>query len=116
YNAINRAEFARAYSYFSEPPAADVEAYAEGYADTEHVDLRTGEPAEEGAAGSVYFTLPVAIRATDTDGNSAVFAGCYTMRLANPAVQADAFQPMMIEEGSLEPVDEELENALPTDC
>lgn len=116
YNAINRDEFARAYSYFSEPPAADVETYAEGYADTEHVEVVIGRAAEEGAAGSVYFTLPAAIRATDASGETQVFAGCYTMRLANPAVQGEAFQPMMIEEGNLAPVDAGLDEALPTQC
>ena len=68
YNAINRKEYGRAWSYFSEPPAASVEAYGEGYASTESVELVVGTPAEEGAAGSVYYTLPVAIAARGTDG------------------------------------------------
>ena len=102
YNAINRKEYGRAWSYFSEPPAANVEAYGEGYASTESVELVVGTPAEEGAAGSVYYVLPVAIAARGTDGAPPrIFSGCYTMRLANPQVQVEAFQPLRIEKGRL---------------
>lgn len=116
YNAINRKEYARAYSYFAEPPADDVEAYAQGFADTESVELLTGTPSTEGAAGSAYFSLPVAIRARKTDGSEAFFAGCYTLRLANPEVQADAFTPLQIENGELKAADGPLEAALPASC
>lgn len=116
YNAINRKEYARAYGYFAEPPADNVEAYAEGFENTESVELLTGASAEEGAAGSVFTTLPVAIRAAMSDGGEKVFAGCYTTRLANPQTQADSFKPLMIEEGALEPADGPLEAALPASC
>lgn len=116
YNAIDRKEYARAYGYFAEPPAESVEAYAEGFADTEGVEVLTGAAAEEGAAGSVFTTLPVAIRATKSDGGETFFAGCYTTRLANPQVQAESFTPIMIEDGTLEQADGPLEAALPASC
>src|SRR5690606_10169726 len=43
-------------------------------------------------------------------------AGCYTLRMANPAIQADAFTPLMIERGSLRPSDADLGVAIPTEC
>src|SRR5690606_17857861 len=109
YNAINRGEYARAYSYFSEPPAADLETYARGFDATEHIDLLVGTPLSEGAAGSVFHELPVAIRALHEDGSEQVFAGCYSLRLANPAIQADDFTPLHIVRGSLSPSALELE-------
>lgn len=116
YNAIGRKEYGRAWSYFATPPADTIEAYAEGYADTESIELEVGAPAEEGAAGSVYYTLPVAIEARGADGKERVFAGCYTMRMANPQVQAEEFQPMRIEKGRLAPSSGPVERALPTSC
>ena len=55
YNAINRQEYARAYTYFDPPPAADFDAYVAGFENTERVDLALGEPFEEGAAGSTFW-------------------------------------------------------------
>lgn len=115
YNAIERGEFARAWSYFAEPPAASVEAYAEGYADTEHIELVVGAPNEEGAAGSVYFELPVALRAEAGDGSSQVFSGCYTLRMADTTA-GETFDPLIIEHGTLRPSDSDIANALPRRC
>lgn len=116
YNAINRNEFARAWSYFVEPPSASVETYSQGYADTEHVDVIAGTAHEEGAAGSVYFEIPVAIRARNVDGAEAVFAGCYTLRMSNLANLDDEFDALQIERGSLAASDAEFEQALPRSC
>ncbi|WP_265519571.1 DUF1176 domain-containing protein [Nitratireductor luteus] len=116
YNAINRKEYARAYAYFGSPPAETLDAYAEGYADTDNVDVETGTASEEGAAGSIFYNLPVAISARDTDGTEKVFAGCYSLRLANPLIQTTPFTPLHIEEGKLTPTDEPLETALPAQC
>ena len=116
YNAVNRKEYARAWSYFAAKPAADLTAYADGYTATQSVNLVVGTPATEGAAGSTYSTLPVAIAAEDTGGNLAVFAGCYVVRLANPDVQGDDFQPLSIEKATLSPAQVPVEKALPTSC
>jgi hypothetical protein len=116
YNAISRHEYARAYSYFSKPPAKDVDAYAKGFADPAGVKVLTGAAGSEGAAGSTYYNLPVAIEAVDTNGNSKVYAGCYTLRLADPQIQADKYDPLHIEKGSLKPAKGNLEEALPKEC
>lgn len=115
YNAINRHEYGRAWAYFSEAPAADVETYARGYEDTERIELIVGTPSEEGAAGSIYFQAPVAIRAESRSGDSRVFAGCYTLRMTNPGIEGE-FSPLHIERGRLRPTDAALESALPRRC
>ncbi|QPC88732.1 DUF1176 domain-containing protein [Mesorhizobium sp. NBSH29] len=117
YNAINRREYARAWSYFGDQkPAKDLQAFAKGYEATGRVDIETGPFSEEGAAGSIFYSVPVAIRATGTDAREHVFAGCYTARLVNPAMQEDTFASMVIEKGTLKPAEGELAAVLPASC
>ena len=116
YNAVNRKEFARAYSYFTTPPADTLDAYAEGYASTASVEVLTGAVGEEGAAGSIFYQVPVAIRAESAGGGTSVFAGCYVVRLASPQIQTEPFVPMSIESGKLGVAQEPLEDAVPERC
>ena len=117
YNAINRKEYVRAWDYFGETkPAKDVEAFAKGYENTTQVNVRTGNVASEGAAGSVFFHVPVAIISFDKDGSEQVFAGCYVARLANPAIQEPPFHPLHIEKGSLKVSDQPYDEAVPESC
>jgi hypothetical protein len=106
YNAINRGEYARAYSYFEEGEGiGDYDSFVEGYADTVHVELTTGTAASEGAAGSIYYSLPVALDAVDRDNRHTRFAGCYTLRLVNPQLQEQPpFRPLHIVKGELHKV------------
>lgn len=103
YNAIGRQEYARAWSYYADGqgvPAFD--AFVKGYSGTTSVKVSFGQSAQEGAAGSTYWTLPVSLDAIDTKGKHTYFSGCYTLRLANPAIQAaPPFQPLHIVEGHL---------------
>lgn len=117
YNAINRHEYARAWSYWDDgPERPDYEAFRDGYADTEFVDVVTGDSFAEGAAGSIYFTVPVAVEAHEADGQVKVFAGCYWLRLGQPAIQEPPFRPMHILRGTLIPTDAPLDEAVPTTC
>ena len=117
YNAVNRKEYARAWSYYGEQkPADSLKAYAGGYKDTAGIELAFGRVESEGAAGSVFYSLPVAIEAASTDGTSKVFAGCYTARLANPQIQDESFVPLHIEKGELKPSDKPLAEAVPANC
>jgi hypothetical protein len=117
YNAINRREFSRAWSYFGETkPSADFESFVAGFEDTKSVRVVTGEPGAEGAAGSTYFNVPVAIAATGADDTERVFAGCYTARLANPQIQEPPFTGLHLERGELKPTDLSVEEALPAQC
>ena len=116
YNAVNRQEYARAFDYFSTPPAASLDAYQDGYAETDRVALATGAATAEGAAGSTYYSLPVAIRATAKDGGEQVFAGCYTLRLSNPQIQGTPYNPLHIEKATMKPAEGDLKDALPASC
>ncbi|WP_395447174.1 hypothetical protein ACHMW7_19475 [Aminobacter sp. UC22_36] len=117
YNAVSRKEYARAWDYFGETkPAKDFEAFAKGYEATERVDVDTGAVSSEGAAGSIFYNIPVAIRAVDKDGTEKVFAGCYTARQVNGAIQEPPFTPIQLEKGALKPAEGELADALPKQC
>ena len=119
YNAISRKEYSRAWDYFGDQkPAKTFDKFVEGYADTERVDVATGGISEEGAAGSTYFQVAVAIQATNKNGDASVFAGCYTARLANPQIQGTPFMPLHLEKGALKPgsSDGPLSDAVPTNC
>jgi len=123
YNAIGRQELTRAWSYYRHDGLAAAEMqrqfedFAKGYADTASVTVLTGEEVAEGAAGSVYYRLPVAIDAVSHAGTHTQFAGCYTLRLVQPANQVTPpFSPLHIEDGHLEPAKGELGAILPLDC
>ncbi len=117
YNAINRQEYARAWDYFgNEKPAADFESFAKGYEDTSEVQLMTGNVASEGAAGSTFIYVPVAILSIGKDGREKVYAGCYTARFVNPQIQEPPFNPLHIEKGSLQAVETAFEDSVPAQC
>ena len=118
YNAVNRQEYARAYTYFDPAPAADFDTYVAGFENTVRVELALGEPSEEGAAGSTFWRLPAAIRSYLTDGSAETFAGCYTLRLAQSQIQSPPFRPIHIIAGELEPVGGggAPEDAVPDSC
>ncbi|RWM98716.1 MAG: DUF1176 domain-containing protein [Mesorhizobium sp.] len=117
YSAINRQEFARAWDYFGDTkPVKDFEGFVKGYAGTERVEVKTGGVSEDGAAGSIYYNVPVAIRATAKDGTENVFAGCYTLRQVNAQIQEPPFRPIFIDKGALKPSTAEFEDAVPASC
>jgi len=116
YNAVNRREYARAYTYFGPnggpKPYAD---FAQGYQDTEHVSVLTGAAQSDGAAGSIYYTIPVAIDALTADGRHRQFAGCYVTRLIEPGNQDPPVVPMYIYQAKLNAAHGRLAAILP-DC
>ena len=55
--------------------------FTAGFAETERVTVKVGNPGRvEGAAGSRYVTVPVAISALTTGGEAQHFTGSYTLR------------------------------------
>ncbi|TIT75037.1 MAG: DUF1176 domain-containing protein [Mesorhizobium sp.] len=117
YSAINRHEFARAWGYYGDiKPAKDFAAFVKGYDGTDSVDVKTGAVSDEGAAGSIYYSVPVAIQATDKKGEAKVFAGCYTLRQVNAQLQEPPFQPIFIDKGALKPSTSDFEDAVPASC
>ena len=115
YSAINQHEYARAWSYYGDAPAKDFESYSKGFESTDHVDVLTGDAAGDGAAGSVFFNVPVAIRAKDTKGRESYFAGCYVLRQVNGSVQEPPYRPLSIQSAKLKPIkkDDFTQNSLP---
>lgn len=102
YNAINRKEYARAYSYWQ--PSAPLPSYrdfAQGFLHTASVRVELGKGVSEGAAGSSYTSLPVRLFATDDAGEVKVYEGCYTLRFVTPGIQDPPFIPLHIQEGKL---------------
>ena len=62
------------------------EKFKSGFNDTSAVSVEIGEPGEiEGAAGSNYIEIPVAISAISASGHLQKFEGTYTMRSSNMA-------------------------------
>lgn len=117
YNAVARGEFARAWSYFGDAkPVADYAAFVAGYADTAGVEIALGAVTTEGAAGSLYGRVPLALAATGRDGGTTIFAGCYTTRQLQPAIQDPPFRPLEIVAGRLAAAEGPLADAVPAAC
>jgi hypothetical protein len=110
YDAVDRREYARAYSYW-EPLAAENELppfdqFAQGYADTVSVDLTLGGVGTGVGAGQLYYSVPVTLVASMADGSTQTFVGCYLLHLARPQLQAvPPFHPLAIERATISQVD-----------
>ena len=101
-NALNLKQYVRAYYYYQNPstyPGA-FDPYAAGYSNTDVITATFGNVQSEGAAGSIYFKVPLAMKVLTASSTIQTFVGCYTLRLAQPAIQATPpFQPMGIVAG-----------------
>lgn len=83
YGAISSRDYRKAYASWGPtgPPGQTFESFAAGFANTESVDVTTGEPSRvEPAAGSRYVTVPVTIVARTKSGATERFEGTYTLR------------------------------------
>ncbi|SHI55842.1 hypothetical protein [Wenxinia saemankumensis] len=84
YADLSAGDYAAAYALWGDGGAASgqsFEAFRGGFAGTAATRVFTapaGDP--EGAAGSVYVTIPVRIEARNTDGTAQLFGGSYTLR------------------------------------
>lgn len=113
YNAIDRHEYLRGWSYFKPDTAPDYQTFRDGYATTENVQLQIGEVQSEGAAGSIHSAVPVALQATDADGAQTVFTGCYRLTQVQPGAQdTPPFRPIQIDDGTLEESDQSFDQAM----
>ncbi len=103
-NAINSLHYVRAYSYFESPdfyPGA-FDTYQAGLGDIKEItSAQFGVPSSEGAAGNFYYQVAVAEFVTHTDDTEHLYIGCYSLHLANPAIQGTLpFRPMTIIAGA----------------
>ena len=120
-NAINLKQYVRAYSYYQIPATfpGPYDSYAAGYSDTDVITATFGTVQSEGAAGNLYYKIPLATKVLTTTNTTQTFVGCYTLHLAEPSFQATPpFQPMGIISGKFNQVANGTdENALlPTAC
>ncbi len=94
FNAVNRKEYLRAYSYYTNfTEVGTLDTFTSGYADTQAVSVVIGNIFTGGAAGSIYFTVPMVLTATTTAGAEQKFAACYVLRL--PQAQNFAVPPII---------------------
>jgi hypothetical protein len=120
-NAINLKQYVRAYSYFQNPVTfpGPYDPYAAGYSGTDVIKATFGVAQSEGAAGSLYFKVPLAMQVLTTSGATQTFVGCYTLHLAQPSIQAaPPFQPLGIIAGNFKQVANgtNINALLPTAC
>jgi hypothetical protein len=120
-NALNLKQYVRAYSYFQDPATfpGSYDSYAAGYADTGVISVTFGTVQSEGAAGSLYYKVSLALHVLTTSNATQIFVGCYTLRLTQPAVQGTPpFQPMGIISGKFQQVNSssDANTRLPTAC
>jgi hypothetical protein len=100
YNAINRKEYDRAYSYFQGAPNPDssvappYQQFVAGYNDTVSVVLAVGKESVGAGAGNLYSSIPAVITATHTDKSTVVFSGCYFLHRVNN-VDGAKFQDLL---------------------
>jgi hypothetical protein len=100
YNAVNRKEYTRAYGYW-EPGAvglAPFATFAAGYTNTKSVTLVTKPGTTDVGAGQLYYSVPSVVTASNADGSTTMFSGCYKLHLGSPNIQATPpFQPLAIQ-------------------
>ncbi len=120
-NALNLKQYVRAYYYFQTPatfPGA-YDVWAAGYSNTDTITVTFGTPLTEGAAGSLYYKLPLAMHVVTTSSAAQTFVGCYTLRLSQPANQTvPPFQPLGIVSGKFTQVTNgtDVNSMLPAAC
>jgi len=102
FNAINRHEYLRAYSYYTDYTSlGSLDDFSNGYSDTQSVAVVFGAIASEGAAGSIYHTVPMVLNVTTNTSAQQKFAACYIVRLPQPGNYGEPpITPMHIERGT----------------
>ena len=87
YSAISSQDYRRAYLAWDGEGASSqqsVEQFTQGFAHTASTAVEVGTPGRlDGAAGSSYIEIPVAISATTTTGTLQQFRGSYVLRRVN---------------------------------
>ncbi|PQM27403.1 hypothetical protein CVO77_02035 [Sphingopyxis lindanitolerans] len=95
YSALDAGDYDTAWLQWGEagPPKQTPEQFRAGFAHTRSTRVTIGTPGDaEGAAGSIYLTLPVAVDATLDSGTAQRFGGEYVLRRVNNVDGASADQ------------------------
>ena len=87
FNAIDRREYDRAYSYWeTSSQVGSYAAFVAGFANTQSIIVTTGAVGGSAGAGQRYFVVPVTLQSTTTSGPQ-TFVGCFVEHLALPELQ-----------------------------
>ena len=95
YAAINARDYATAWTQWGDDgrPGQTFKGFEQGFAKTRATRVTIGTlPPAEGAAGSVYQTVPVTVEATTDSGARQRFVGSYVVRRVNGVDGASAAQ------------------------
>ncbi len=107
FNAINRREYVRAYSYWESNAQGllPYDQFAAGYANTNSVQIRLGTVTPDAGAGQVYYTVPVTLIAQTTNNQTQTYVGCYTLHISNPSIQDNPpFQSLAVRSANVKQV------------
>jgi len=101
FNAINRHEYLRAYSYWRDPAGSNgsFDNFQAGYETTTHVDVTFGQIGGDAGAGQMYYSVPAILTAQTSDGQTQSYAACYILHLSQPGFQEPPFTGLSIERG-----------------
>ncbi len=107
FNALNRKEYLRAYSYYQDTTSiGSFDKFMQGYENLQSVSIVFGQISNEGAAGTIYYTVPMVLNFTQTSGTQEKSANCYIVRLPEPGnFGAPPIIPMNIYRGEGKLVD-----------
>jgi hypothetical protein len=95
YRAIDARDYGTAYALWGDDGARSgqtLAAFTAGFAQTRSSAVTLGTPSEEGAAGSLFVTVPVVVSAGLADGRRQRFTGRYVLRRVNDVPGASAEQ------------------------
>jgi hypothetical protein len=101
FNAVNRKEYLRAYSYWGNPQThlGTLASFTSGYANTASVSLVFGAVLSIRSRQS-YYTVPVRLKGISTNSVRSDFAACYVVHISNPSFfGAPPIVPMAIDKG-----------------
>jgi hypothetical protein len=107
FNAINRQEYVRAYSYWQNNAQnlPSLDQFTQGYSTTQAVTLTFGTVTPDAGAGQIRYMVPTTLVAQQTDGTRQTFVGCYRLHISNPDIQTDPpFKPLAIESADVKQV------------
>jgi hypothetical protein len=99
YNAVNRKDYTRANVGRAAPRSFQPSRNSTRVTRTPSRSRLLTKPGTIGAgAGQTYYSVPAVITASNSDGTTTIFAGCYTLHLGSPNAQATPpFQPVGIQ-------------------
>ena len=107
WNAINRQEYARAYSYFEAPAIfpGPYLTFKAGYLDTINVSGGITPPVKLAATGNWYWKVPITLNAETKSGGQQAFVGCYIVHQSDPELYlSPPFNPIGIQKARFEAI------------